>query len=589
MLSNVILGRVSVLTLLACVYALTARAQVDVDFLVEEQVAATGHADVLVVFDRYPDLSGAKALATKEEKGRFVFEALRQNALRHRGLLAALGQRGVATEHLWIANAVHVPAADRATLRLIQRTAEVERVAAVTQWQIDGLEREQATAAPTVQSRSNVPEWGIRYMGADEVWAMGYRGEGAVVAGGDTGYDWTHPALREKYRGWRPGADPVHDYNWYDGVKVPFPGTTDANPCGFDVRQPCDDGNHGTHTMGTMVGADDAEEIGVAPGAKWMACRNMDRGNGTPTSYLNCFQFFLAPTNLDGDDPRPELAPDVIANSWYCPLEEGCDSSTYPAFDNVIEALRAAGTVVVVSAGNNGSSGCNTINDIPARVPGAFAVGAHDVNGDIAGFSSRGSYRKDSLVIRPDIAAPGVGVRSSVPVDNYATYSGTSMAGPHVAGMVALMVSANPALRGQVDTIEAMMRRSAVPTAAPATDDCSIPGQDVPNNVFGYGTADARRAVELALAYGGVVSAASAKTTPVRIAPNPTRDRFAVEVPDDLVGGELTVVDVTGRQVLRQRVGQRRVEVEVGDWPASVYVVSVRDAEANYSVKLVVR
>lgn len=588
--------RLQSLLLACCAFlaagGLSAQSRAQVDLLVAEQLASRGVADVLVVFDDYPDLTGAADLVTKEAKSRYVFEALRQNALRHEPLLAELRRRGVTVEHLWAANAIHVPASDAQTLALLREARGVERLAAVSKWQLDDLERREADAPdPThdLQARAPVPTWGVRFLGADKVWEMGIRGKGAVVAGADTGYDWTHPALVGKYRGSKAGGGVQHDYNWFDGVKVAFPGTDDKNPCGYDVKQPCDDGSHGTHTMGTMVGSDGvANQIGVAPEATWIACRNMDRGNGTPTSYLNCFQFFLAPTDLAGDNPRPELAPDVIANSWACPEAEGCDPSTYPAFTKVIGALRAAGTVVIASAGNDGRSGCATINDIPARVEGAFAIGAHDSLGQIASFSSRGSFAQDGSVIRPDVAMPGVAVRSSVPNNGYAFFSGTSMSGPHAVGVVALMISANPALRGQVDTIEAMLRRSATPAAAPADDECSIPGQEVPNNVFGYGRGDALEAVRLAQAYVGAVAVSEREEGWLRLSPNPTADRFALELPESWSEAELVVTNVTGQTVLRKRVQQSPTELSSAAWASGVYIVTVSHEGRRRSERLVV-
>ena len=567
-----------------------------VDFLVEEQLASTGEAAVLVRFGDFPDLSGAAQLATKEEKARYVYDALRQNTRRHDPVMAALFQRGVRAERLWIANAVHVPRASAATVAMLRDMDGVAEIAAVQTWQIDALERQEtAASAAKLEARGAIPTWGVRDIGADLVWELGIRGEGAVVAGGDTGYDWTHPALRGQYRGLVAAdgdtAAVSHDYHWYDGVREAFPGTNDANPCGFGVEFPCDDGSHGTHTMGSMVGHDgEAHQVGVAPEASWIACRNMDRGNGTPTSYLNCFQFFLAPTDLDGENPRPEMAPDVIANSWYCPESEGCFPSTYASFDNAVAALRAAGVVVVASAGNFGGNGCNTITDIPARVPGVFVVGAHDSLGQIAPFSSRGSVA-DGDTVRPDLTMPGVRVRSSVPGGGYAVFNGTSMAGPHAAGVVALMVSANPALRGQVDTIESMLRRSARPTASP--DDCGGPGGtsaagESPNYTFGYGRGHALRAVELARAYGGVSDIAEAEALRFGVSPNPARGFVTLDLPEASAGSELLVTDLTGRTVLRRRLRSARETVVTSDWPAGVYVLTVVRAAGSASARLVV-
>lgn len=156
-------------------------------------------------------------------------------------------------------------------------------------------------------------EWGVDMINAPDVWALGYKGAGVVIAGQDTGYKWDHAALKEKYRGWN-GSSASHDYNWHDAIHS----NAGTNPCGADSAFPCDDHNHGTHTMGTMIGDDNmGNQIGVAPDAKWIGCRNMDQGVGTLSTYLECFEFLLAPyaigqTPANGD---PSKAPHVINNS----------------------------------------------------------------------------------------------------------------------------------------------------------------------------------------------------------------------------------------------------------------------------------
>src|SRR5690606_6949367 len=182
------------------------------------------------------------------------------------------------------------------------------------------------------------------------------------------------------------------------------------NPCGLDSKVPCDDNGHGTHTMGTMIGLDGPNQIGVAPEATWCACRNMERGWGTPFTYLECFEWFLAPTDLNNQNPDPTKAPHVINNSWSCPQAEGCDSSNWMLLDMAVMNLRLAGTVVVVSAGNSGS-GCGSVSTPAAMFEGSFSVGATRENDTIAGFSSRGPVFVDgSLRLKPNVAAPGVSV-----------------------------------------------------------------------------------------------------------------------------------------------------------------------------------
>lgn len=568
-------------------FGVLAKAQrAEIDPRLQDQLFAEGHADVLVMFDNFPDLSGAADFVDKADKGRFVVAALRQNATRHASLLSKLDQQQVAYEHFWAANAIYVPKANEAILQLLAQEAGVYRIANLESWQLTLPDNGLSPEIKALQARAVTPEWGLRYMNVPAVWDLGVRGEGTVVGGQDTGYDWTHPALQSKYRGYISPDSANHNYNWHDAIQEDSPLTTDttANPCGYQSQVPCDDQSHGTHTMGTMVGSDSTHQTGVAPDAEWVACRSMERGWGRPETYLECFQWFLAPSNLDGENLRPDLAPDVIANSWYCPLIEGCDSTTFPAFDNVTQALRAAGVVVVVSAGNEGASGCGTINRIPALSPGVISVGAHDSLGMIAGFSSKGSAALG--MPGPGITAPGVAVRSTTPGNNYRIFSGTSMSGPHLAGLVALMISARPELRGQVDTIEAILYRTAITTPAPADDSCSVAGG--PNMVFGSGTANALAAVQAAQAWGGISGATFVKTLDVNFAPNPIGAGFTLTTPESAIGATLEIVDITGRnQVYLSKIKGPKSFILSDQWPAGTYVYRIRSKAGNAHGKLV--
>jgi subtilisin family serine protease len=221
----------------------------------------------------------------------------------------------------------------------------------------------------------------------------------------------------------------------------------------------------------------------------------MDVGYGTPATYIDCFEFFLAPYPVGGTPAQgdPALAPHVVNNSWSCPASEGCDIGT---LDAAVGALRKAGIVVVASATNRGPN-CSTVTDPPALYEHSFTVGAFDHSTDqIAGFSARGPVTYDGKsYIKPDIAAPGVNVRSSVPGDGYGYSSGTSMAAPHVTGAVALLLSAAPDFSGGVDAIEQKLTRAA---QARADSQCGDPR--TPNNVWGWGALDALAAVKSATA-----------------------------------------------------------------------------------------
>jgi subtilisin family serine protease len=254
--------------------------------------------------------------------------------------------------------------------------------------------------------------------------------------------------------------------------------------------------------MGTAVG----DTVGVAPDAQWIGCRNMRRGVGNPGAYVECMEFFFAPYPLDGDPFRngdPSLAPDVVNNSWGCPPEEGC--TELEPIRRASQVLHAGGIMMVVSAGNEGP-GCSTVW-IPANLDSNVSVGASDRGDQIASFSSRGPAT--GSLLKPELTAPGIDIVSSIP-GGYGSASGTSMAGPHVAGIVALMWSANPNLIGDIERTERILERSASPvqvnalcpvTSGPCACDQQQAGE-VPNNVFGYGIVDAPAAVEGALASG---------------------------------------------------------------------------------------
>lgn len=415
-----------------------------------------------------------------------------QAAASQAGLQAALEARGITWRSFWLVDAlaVRVEASD---LPWLAGRDDVARVHAdVALRRLDpALVLEPAPASRTPQA----VEWGVARIRAPEVWAAGVTGEGVVVAGQDTGVRWSHQALVQQYRGW-DGGTVRHDYNWHDAIHTLYGGGT--NPCGIDTPGPCDDHGHGTHTIGTMVGDDGGGNmIGVAPGARWIACRNMERGVGRASTYAECFQWFVAPTDLSGGNPRPDLTPDVINNSWGCPPDELCDD---PAIlEEVVANTREAGIVVVVSAGNSGP-GCGSVDTPAAIYDAAFTVGSSTNSEAMSNFSSRGpSPFALTTTMKPDVVAPGSSIRSATRASDtaYSISSGTSMAGPHVAGAVALLIAANPHLRGDVDRIERILSDTAVPLAV--TQTCGGIGPDTwPNYVAGHGRIDVWAAFRVA-------------------------------------------------------------------------------------------
>ncbi len=438
------------------------------------------HVDVLIEPDAAPARPVDLPEASFEQRMTAAVARLRHSAeISQASLLSELQAKGVPHRAFWVSNAIWARI-DRHEMEALAQRADVQRI------DIDAplpqrLPRSES-AAPKALSAI---EWGVQRVNAPAFWARGFRGQGVVIAGQDTGYQWDHPALLAQYRGWN-GVSADHNYNWHDAIHVlTLPGT---NSCGVDAQQPCDDNSHGTHTMGTMVGDDgNANQIGVAPAARWIGCRNMDRGDGRPSTYLECFQWFMAPTDLAGNNPDPGRAPHIINNSWGCPPSEGC--SSVGAMKQAVENLRNAGILVVVSAGNSGPS-CGSIDTAPSPYAASFSVAASDINDDIAGFSSRGpGAGEDPFLVKPDVAAPGVQVRSSVRNDSYSSFSGTSMAGPHVAGVAALLMSMKPHLKGRPAEVEELLRQGARGTTSDQS--CGeFSGAMVPNAVFGHGIVD---------------------------------------------------------------------------------------------------
>lgn len=429
---------------------------------------------LFVIMRDQADLSAIDATLDQKARAAAIYAELTSHAENSQeNLRATLDRAGVHYTPYYLVNALEVDGGALVRLYLSTRPDVGEVL-------FSQRLRPPFRAASPATSHGDVPagpEWNIVMIGADRVWSdFGVTGEGIVVGQSDSGVAGHHPAIAAQYRG--NGSSDA--YNWLD----PW----------FDTPSPVDVGGHGTHTLGTILGSNG---IGVAPGAKWFACRNLARNLGNPALYLGCMQFMLAPYPAGGDafhDGDPARGANVLNNSWGCPPIEGCDA---PSLGPAVDALRAAGIFVVASAGNEGPN-CGTLKDPIAIYDSAFTVAAVNDQDALASFSSRGPVPGGGP-LKPDIAAPGVDVLSGSPDGGYVRNSGTSMAGPHVVGVVALMWSANPKLIGDIDTTERILRETATPyTGAIDASTCDLGAH--PEWAIGAGTVNAYAAVQAALA-----------------------------------------------------------------------------------------
>ena len=329
-----------------------------VDAKVLDQIADRGSTTFWVVLEQKADLRPAASVQNSTSRGEFVYDELRKTADRSQaGLRALLARRGADYKPFWILNSIRVTG-DQALLDELAARSEVQKIIADPVFRIPDPIVEKA------EPRIDAVEWGIDRIRAPLVWSTyGDRGAGIVVANIDTGVRYTHQAVVRQYRG-NNGATFDHNYNWYDPSLV----------CGSPSLAPCDNNAHGTHTMGTMVGEDASlvNQIGVAPAAKWIAAKGCETNSCSTSALLASGQWILAPTNLIGQNPRPDLRPHIVNNSW------GNSNGGDTFYQATVNAWIASGIFPTFSNGNTGP-GCGTVGS-PGSYPASYGVGAFDIN-----------------------------------------------------------------------------------------------------------------------------------------------------------------------------------------------------------------
>jgi len=441
-----------------------------VDPAVIESLQANGTSDFVIVMAEQADLSQAYNITDWDERGWYVYNALKATAERtQKNVKAQLTSRGLRYHAFLSGNEIYVHRGTQQALEAALDLPEVDGVRAPVVISLGPVDEELGTAATPGEPQAALDAlvtWGLENVKAPQFWSMfGRRGEGILVANIDSGVQYNHPALAASYK-CAGGILPENEC-WYDPV---------SNP---PSARPQDGLGHGTHTMGTIV-ASDAPALqytaGMAPRAQWIACRAFITTSTTNEMLNACADWVLAP----GGDPSKR--PHVVNNSWG-------DTPTDEWFLPKVQAWRAAGIFPVFSAGNEGKfDQCSEIGS-PAEYQESFAVAAHDSSGTIASFSSQGPGAfGDVPYTKPNLSAPGVSIVSADPILTWATRSGTSMAAPHVAGAVALLWSCNPALVGQIDQTFQLLQNSARDALIPTS--CGGPAGGLSDYTYGYGYLD---------------------------------------------------------------------------------------------------
>jgi subtilisin family serine protease len=425
-------------------------------------------------------LAGVEALGTRAARSQAVYDTLSAHAAQTQaGVRSYLDQRAIGYQVFWINNSLLVRGASRDLVNALAARPDVAYIRGTHTRHLD------VTGPARAVDGVDAVEWGVMKVRSPDVWATGNTGQGVVVSSVDTGVRYTHQAVTNQYRGNNGNGTFTHDYNWFDPSHI----------CSANGATPCDNNEHGTHTMGTMVGGDGlgpfTNDVGNAPGAKWVAAKGCETNSCSDSALIGSAQFIACPTKTDGTAPDCSKSPDIVNNSWG---GGGHD----PWYIQYVQAWRAAGIIPVFSAGNNGS-GCTSLGS-PGDYPNVIGVGATSISDVLASFSSKGPSQFTQRPLKPDFVAPGDNVRSSINTSDtaYGLLSGTSMAAPHVVGTIALYLSAHPTATFQQIYTAFRTSTSTALGAPPGADSCGNRNFDVyPNFIYGWGQVDVAAALGL--------------------------------------------------------------------------------------------
>jgi subtilisin family serine protease len=512
----------------------------DVEQQLLDDLAAEDETTFWVYLREQADLEGAASIADRGDQGWFVYNQLTETAEESQAnLVELLEDEEAVYEAFWITNTVQVTG-DAELLDQITALPEVAEVTADRTYPL--IEPEPADDQPRVQST----EWNIDRVNAPQVWSeFGATGEGIVVGTIDSGAVYAHDALVGQYRGNNGDGTFDHEYNWWDPSSI------------CPSLEPCDNTGHGTHVTGTILGDDGGDnQIGMAPDAQWIAAKGCESNNCSQNALLSSGQFILAPSDFDGENRNPELRPHIVNNSW------GGGATADPWYQPTVTAWVEAGIFPQFASGNPGSA-CGAAGN-PGNLAESYAAGAFDINDNLYASSGRGPSAWGGDIIKPNIAAPGVAVRSAWNDGGYNAATGTSMASPHVAGAVALMWSAAPALVRDIDGT-----RTILDGTAEDTEDLACGGTPENNNVWGQGKLDAYAAVQ---------------QSPVGATGTLAGTVTAADTDDPIAGATITISGGFDRELVTDDAGSYETLLPVGEFQITASAFGYETASADPTI-----